>query len=54
MLALLESGYSATIFDNLDNSFEQVFDRMRDLAGDKAANMKFVKVRGLVCVTLRV
>lgn len=46
MLALIESGYSVTIFDNLDNSYEAVFDRMKELAGDKARNMKFVKVRG--------
>ena len=46
MLALLDSGYTATVFDNLDNSFEAVFDRMKELAGDKAGSMKFVKVRG--------
>ena len=45
VLALLDSGYTATIFDNLDNSFEAVFDRMKELAGDKADKMKFVKVR---------
>lgn len=45
VLALLDSGYTATIFDNLDNSFEAVFDRMKELAGDKAGKMKFVKVR---------
>lgn len=49
MLALLDSGYTATIFDNLDNSFEAVFDRMKELAGDKAGKMKFVKVRGRKC-----
>ena len=46
VLALLDSGYTATVFDNLDNSFEAVFDRMKELAGDKAGSMKFVKVRG--------
>jgi GDP-mannose 4,6 dehydratase len=46
VLALLDSGYTATIFDNLDNSFEAVFDRMKELAGDKADKMKFVKVSG--------
>lgn len=33
-----------TIFDNLDNAFEECFERMKELAGDKAGGMKFVKV----------
>lgn len=31
--------------DNLDNSFQKAFDRMVELAGDKASNMKFIKAR---------
>lgn len=46
MLALLEHGYLVTIIDNLDNSFEEAIIRMRELAKDKAENMKFVKVGG--------
>lgn len=50
-MALLEHGYSVTIIDNLDNSFPEAFRRMQELAGDKAANMKFIKVGQLsVCV----
>ena len=43
MLALLEHGYKVTIIDNLDNSFEEAVSRTRELAGDKAGNMKFVQ-----------
>ena len=44
MLALLDAGYSVTIFDNLDNSFLECFERMKKLAGpEKAAKMTFVK-----------
>lgn len=46
VLALLEHGYKVTIIDNLDNSFEEAFIRMKELAGDKAENMKFIKVQG--------
>jgi len=42
-LALLEHGYKITVIDNLDNSFQAAIDRVAELAGDKAANMKFVK-----------
>lgn len=30
--------------DNLDNSFELAIERVAELAGDKAGNMKFVKM----------
>lgn len=44
VLALLDAGYSVTIFDNLDNSFLECFERMKELAGaEKAAKMTFVK-----------
>lgn len=42
-LALLEHGYNITIIDNLDNSFQLAVDRVKELAGDKAANMTFIK-----------
>ena len=42
-LALLEHGYTITIIDNLDNSFQLAIDRVVELAGAKAGNMKFVK-----------
>lgn len=42
-LCLLETGYKVTIIDNLDNSFQLAVDRVSELAGDKAANLKFVK-----------
>lgn len=42
-LCLLEHGYKITVADNLDNSFQLAVDRVLELAGDKAANMKFVK-----------
>jgi UDP-glucose 4-epimerase len=44
VLSLLDHGYRVTIIDNLDNSFEEAYRRMQELAGDKAANMKFIKV----------
>lgn len=44
MLVLLEHGYKVCIMDNLDNSFQKAYDRMVELAGDKAPNMKFIKV----------
>ena len=44
MLALLDAGFSVTVFDNLDNSFLECFERMKELAGpEKAAKMTFVK-----------
>ena len=45
MLSLLQHNCEVTIIDNLDNAFEVVFERMQKLAGDKAHNMKFIKVR---------
>ena len=33
-----------TIIDNLDNAFQVAYQRMQDLAGDKAKSMKFIKV----------
>lgn len=42
-LALLEHGYNITIVDNLDNSFQLAVDRVKELAGDKASNMTFIK-----------
>lgn len=46
MLVLLEHGFKVCILDNLDNSFQKAYDRMVELAGDKAGNMKFIKVGG--------
>ena len=44
VLALLDAGFSVTVFDNLDNSFLECFERMKELAGaEKAAKMTFVK-----------
>ncbi|GAB4820615.1 hypothetical protein N2152v2_007661 [Parachlorella kessleri] len=43
VLALLEHGYTVTILDNLDNSFLEAFNRMKELAGDKASNMDFIE-----------
>ncbi len=42
-LCLLENGYRLTIVDNLDNSFQLAVDRVVELAGDKGANLTFVK-----------
>jgi len=42
-LCLLENGYKLTIVDNLDNSFQLAVDRVVELAGDKGANLTFVK-----------
>ncbi len=44
MLSLLDHGYAVTIIDNLDNAYEEAYRRMQELAGGKAANMKFIKV----------
>jgi nucleoside-diphosphate-sugar epimerase len=44
VLVLLEAGHTVTIIDNLSNSYTRVFEHMKKLAGDKAGNMKFVKV----------
>lgn len=44
-LSLLEEGYKVVIIDNLDNAFPEVYSRMQKLAGDKASQMTFVKVR---------
>ena len=45
MLSLLDHGYAVTIIDNLDNAYEEAYRRMQELAGSKASNMKFIKVR---------
>jgi hypothetical protein len=42
-LALLDE-YAVTIVDNLDNSFMGCYERLQQLAGDKAANLAFHKV----------
>ena len=42
-LCLVENGYTITVLDNLDNSFQLAIDRVSELAGDKAGQMKFVK-----------
>ena len=44
MLVLLEHDFRVVILDNLDNSFQKAYDRMVELAGDKAGNMKFIQV----------
>ena len=44
MLTLLDQGFKVTLIDNLSNSFPRVFDHMTKLAGDKAGQMKYVKV----------
>ncbi|KAL4424969.1 hypothetical protein ABPG77_002854 [Micractinium sp. CCAP 211/92] len=43
VLVLLEHGFKVVLMDNLDNSFQKAYDRMVELAGDKASNMKFIK-----------
>lgn len=43
VLALVERGYKVHIIDNLDNSFEECFNRMKELAGDKAGQMTFTE-----------
>jgi len=44
VLALLDTGHSVTIVDNLDNAFMECYDRMKELAGpEKAAKMSFIK-----------
>lgn len=40
----MEHGYKVTAIDNLDNAFEEVLNRLKKLAGDKADNLNFVKV----------
>lgn len=42
-LALLEAGFSVLVLDNLDNSFLECLARLQRLAGDKAANLDFIK-----------
>lgn len=44
-LVLVEHGYKVTAIDNLDNAFEEVLNRLKKLAGDKADNLNFVKVQ---------
>ena len=48
---LLEHGYKVTAIDNLDNAFEEVYRRLKKLAGDNAANLDFVKVNSIAQVT---
>ncbi|KAI3436791.1 hypothetical protein D9Q98_006202 [Chlorella vulgaris] len=43
VLTLLEHDFKVVILDNLDNSFQKAYDRMVELAGDNASNMKFIK-----------
>lgn len=43
-LVLLDHGAKVTIIDNMNNSFPRVFEVMTRLAGDKADQMKFIKV----------
>lgn len=42
-MVLLEQGYKVTAVDNLDNSFQEAIDRVKELAEDKASNLKFVQ-----------
>ena len=42
---LVESGYNVTIIDNLQNSFLDAFERMKELVGDKAEFIRFKKAR---------
>lgn len=44
VIVLLERGYQVTIFDDLSNACEQVYPRLKVIAGDKAADMRFIKV----------
>jgi UDP-glucose 4-epimerase len=43
VLTLLENGYRATVIDNFDNAFEQCYERMKKLAGDKADKITLIK-----------
>lgn len=43
-LVLLDSGCQVTIFDDLSNTSEDVYERMKVLAGNKAHMMRFIKV----------
>ena len=38
--------------DNLDNSFLEAFTRMKELAGDKAGNMDFIRVSAEVSTVM--
>ncbi|EFN53129.1 hypothetical protein CHLNCDRAFT_137493 [Chlorella variabilis] len=42
-LSLLEAGYGVTILDDLSNSYEECFHRLKELAGGHAARLDFVK-----------
>jgi hypothetical protein len=44
VLQLLTEGYCVVIIDNLDNSCEEAVNRVRKLAGEFGANLKFYKV----------
>lgn len=44
VLQLLNEGYCVVIIDNLDNSCEEAVNRVRKLAGEFGANLKFYKV----------
>lgn len=48
VVVLLERGYKVTIFDDLSNTCEQVYPRLQVIAGDRAENMRFIKVSGLL------
>lgn len=43
VLQLLTEGYCVVIIDNLDNSCEEAVNRVRKLAGEFGANLKFYK-----------
>ncbi len=44
VIVLLENGYQVTIFDDLSNACEEVYPRLKVIAGDKADDMRFIKV----------
>eukprot|EP00210_Caulerpa_lentillifera_P005591 g5348.t1 len=44
VVELVESGFSVTVIDNLQNSFYDAFVRMQELVGEKKKYMKFIKV----------
>mmetsp|Transcript_47768 Transcript_47768/g.121886 ORF Transcript_47768/g.121886 Transcript_47768/m.121886 type:complete len:350 (-) Transcript_47768:293-1342(-) len=43
-LSLLDAGCTITVIDNLHNSFEVAYERMKELAGDKASKLAYVKL----------
>lgn len=44
-LSLVEAGFKVVIVDNLSNSNVLVLERLRELAGSKAAQISFTQVR---------